>query len=200
MLEIEVKFNLKNSETIRSRILDIGGISKGRIFEKNFMYDDRQKSLCNQSSLLRLRQDEKSRLTYKCRVPNENSEFKVRQELEVEVSDFKIMDNILNSLGFRQEQVYEKWRETLILDSTLFCIDTMPYGIFLEIEGEEKAILKAASDLGLKWETRIIAGYLSIFSMIKQDLNLDFFDLTFENFKNVHVDFDKYLPLLTPAE
>lgn len=195
-LEIEVKFYLSDMDRIRDRIIEIGGVYRGRVFETNIRFDDSDNSLIQKKSLLRLRQDTKTILTFKSEPPFKDDQFKILRELEVEVSDFTTMENILKSLGFREEQVYEKWRETFILDSTNLCLDTMPYGNFLEIEGQKEDIKKLASQIGLKWQKRILLNYLAIFDVIKQKSNLPFYDVTFSNFINIRFDLAKYLDLI----
>ena len=192
-LEIEVKFYLHEIERIQQRILALGAESKGRVFENNVRYEDENKSLIRKKSLLRLRRDAKTKLTFKSSPPTASTEFKVFNELEVEVNDFKTMNRILQNMGFHPEQIYEKWRETLILEQTGFYLDTMPYGTFLEIEGPEKDIRTYSASLGLNWQKRILLNYLEIFEIIRQTLNLDFKDLTFKNFENIRVDMSVFL-------
>jgi len=187
-LEIEVKFYLAEIEDMRNKILKLGAKSKGRLFETNIRYEDKTNSLIKKKSLLRLRQDEKTTFTLKSSPPVKSKDYKIVNELEVEVSDFATMDQILQTLGFHPEQKYEKWRETFILDQTLFCLDSMPYGDFLEIEGQEKDIRYYASKFGLNWQKRIIFNYLAIFEIMRNNLNLDFNDLTFNNFETVDAD------------
>jgi adenylate cyclase class 2 len=172
-LEIEVKFYVADMECIQRRILALGAESRGRVFENNIRYEDekntliRKKStLIRKKSLLRLRRDAKTILTFKSSPPAASREFKVLNELEVEVSDFQTMNQILENLGFHPEQVYEKWRETFILDQTGFYLDTMPYGTFLEIEGTQKDIRTYAASLDLNWQKRILLNYLEIFEII----------------------------------
>jgi adenylate cyclase class 2 len=195
-LEIEVKFYLSDMDRIRDRIIELGAVSMGRIFETNIRFDDADNRLIQKKSLLRLRQDKKSILTFKSEPPFKDDQFKILRELEVEVSDFNTMKHILESLGFREEQVYEKWRETFILNRTYLCLDTMPYGNFLEIEGQKEDIKKLASQIGLKWKKRILINYLAIFDVIKQKSNLPFYDVTFSNFINIRFDLAKYLDLI----
>ncbi len=191
-LEIEVKFHLGNVELIRNSIEKIGGTCLGKSFEKNIRFENSSNSLILNNSLLRLRQDTKAKLTYKSQPTLKDKDFKIHKELEVEVSDFSTMELILESIGFHKEQVYEKWRETFMVENTLLCIDSMPYGTFLEIEGEKSDIRRASKNLGLKWEHRILQNYLAIFDMIKQKLALPFMDVTFDNFKGVSVEFGDY--------
>ena len=199
-LEVEVKFYLADIEGMRNKILKLGAKSKGRLFETNIRYEDKNNSLIKKKSLLRLRQDEKTTFTLKSSPPVKSKDYKIVNELEVEVSDFAIMDQILKTLGFHPEQKYEKWRETFILDQTLFCLDSMPYGDFLEIEGQEKDIRYYASKLDLNWQKRIIFNYLSIFEIMRKNLNLDFNDLTFNNFETVDADALAFLDKLEAGD
>jgi len=195
-LEIEVKFYLSDMDSTRDRILELGAVSMGRVFETNLRFDDADNRLIEKKSLLRLRRDTKTILTFKSEPPFKNDQFKILNELEVEVSDFTTMKHILESLGFREEQVYEKWRETFRLNSTNLCLDTMPYGDFLEIEGQKEDIKELAYRIGLKWQKRILFNYLAIFDVIKQKLNLPFYDVTFSNFINIRFDLAEYLDLI----
>ena len=195
-LETEVKFYLPNIDPVRTRMIDLGAVYKDRIFETNIRFEDPEKSLIKKKSLLRLRKDKKITLTYKSEPPFKDNQFKILQEFEVEVSDFDAMEHILKSLGFQEEQIYEKWRETYILDDTHLCLDTMPYGDFIEIEGNKESIQKLASQIGFLWEKRILLNYLAIFDVIKRKLNLSFYDVTFGNFNNIRFDMAPYLKLI----
>ena len=72
----------------------------------------------------------------------------------------------------------------------------MPYGDFLEIEGTKESIQQLALKIGLLWEKRILLNYLAIFDIIKRQLNLSFYDVTFGNFNNVQFDMAQYLKLI----
>ena len=66
----------------------------------------------------------------------------------------------------------------------------------LEIEGDEKQIRQYARRLELQWNRRILANYLELFDMIRKELDLKFTDVTFDNFKDIEVDFESYPHLL----
>lgn len=187
-LEIEVKFYLTDLKSIRRRIIDMNAQSHGRFFETNLRFEDPQNSLIKNNALLRLRKDKKATLTYKSKPPGENTQFKIFNELEVEVSEFTTMNQILEALGFQVAQKYEKWRETFTLGDTQFCLDSMPFGDILEIEGQKKEIRHFSDRLGLKWDERILMNYLEIFDVLRNLLNLQFKDLTFDNFKSIDPD------------
>ena len=187
-LEIEVKFYLHDPKSVRQRIIDLNARSHGRFFETNLRFDDPQNSLIKHNALLRLRKDKKATLTYKSNPPGDNTDFKIFNELEVDVSDFTTMTQILEAIGFHEVQKYEKWRETFTLGDTHFCLDTMPFGDILEIEGRKKDIRHFSDRLGLNWGKRILLNYLEIFDILRNLLNLQFNDLTFDNFRAVDLD------------
>jgi adenylate cyclase class 2 len=187
-LEIEVKFYVPDIVAIRARIHTLGAEPKGGSFESNIRFDDKKMRLTHEKKLLRLRQDTRCRLTVKSPPEDTDTEFKIFRELEVDVSDYQTMIAILEQLGFTPRQVYEKQRETYIFGHTELCLDTLPFGHFLEIEGGKDNIRKAAEALGLNWEKRITANYLSLFASLQKQLDLPFEDVTFENFKKVGID------------
>jgi len=196
-LEIEVKFFLPDLNSVRESLIKLGARSLGRFFEVNIRFEDWDKSLIKKNALLRLRKGNRVTLTYKSEPELDDLNFKIFRELEVEVSDFDVMESILKSLGFCAEQVYEKWRETLVLQNTHFCLDTMPFGTFLEIEGNRENIPDMARKLGLEWEDRILFNYLKIFDVLKRQENINFSDVTFENFKHLSFDFSEHLLFFT---
>ncbi len=195
-LETEIKFYLPDLKSLRRRILKLGARTRGRVFERNFRYEDDSRSLVQRHSLLRLRRDHNAILTFKSPPPEDNADFKVLSELEVKVSDFEMMHLILQQLGFHREQTYEKWRETLDLDQVQFCLDEMPYGNFLEIEGPPRVIKRLALQLDLPWDRRILMNYLQIYELLKDRLKLDFTDVTFDNFHNIEVNLSDFLDQL----
>ncbi len=195
-LEIEVKFHLPEIDPTRDRLIAINAAPSGRVFETNIRFENTLKSLKREGTLLRLRHDDRSRLTFKSSPSTPDTQFKVHKELEVEVGDFQACHDILEALGYFPEQVYEKWREAFVLDHTSLLIDTMPYGTFLEIEGEKSNIREIADRLSLNWKERILLNYLEIFEVIQREENLGFADITFDNFKGLTLDINKYLSSL----
>ena len=194
-LEIEVKFFLEDIETIRERLIQSGADSNGRNFERNICFDNEDDGLFLSDSLLRLRKDDRATLTYKAIPDAGDPEFKVLKELEVEVSDFETMLNILCALGFHQLQSYEKYRETFTIGDAKLCLDQMPFGNFIEIEGGKDDIRNLSQQIGMQWNRRILDNYRFLFDIIKQRLFLSFSDITFDNFSTVNLDIETFLPL-----
>lgn len=184
-LEIEVKFLTNDIKDIRNRIIATGAESYGEVFEINHRYDDIKSRLTGQKKLLRLRKTDKSTLTFKKSPEISNPDFKIQEEIEVEVSDFEKMERIINELGFFRLQTYEKYRETFDLKGTKILLDLMPFGSFMEIEGSMDSIRSLTDVIGLDWDQRITLNYIQIFSNLSKRLGLEFRDITFEMFEPI---------------
>ena len=185
-LEVEVKFLIDDLATLRERLAAAGARQiKPRLYERNVRFDDREERLLSQGQLLRLRQDDGARLTFKGMVgehEDSSSEAKVREELEITIGDLDTAAAILERLGFTPRQVYEKYRETFVLGDVEVVLDELPFGDFVELEGSEDGIRDAARQLALPWEQRILDNYLHLMALMKARHGLPFDDLTFENF------------------
>ena len=192
-LEIELKFFVSDFGPLRDKLRQLGAVCTGeRTFEHNVRYETEDDRLLKNRCLLRLRKDRRTTLTFKSPPPEADNRFKVYRELEVSLSDFDTMDAILNALGFYRRQVYEKWRETWQLDDAVLCLDTMPFGSFLEIEALPDPIMRWVRNLELVWEHRILANYLGMFSTLKRKEGWSFTDVTFANFVDVGLSFERY--------
>ena len=183
-LEIEVKFLVRDLDPLRQKLIDLGAnLKKDRVYERNIRFDNAWDGLRLQRKLLRLRQDTRARITYKGELEQPvDSEARIRKELEMEIEDFETAAAILELIGFEQKQVYEKYRETFEFDQVEVVLDELPFGDFVELEGQEIDIREATGVLGLNWSKRILDNYLAIMDRLKNEHLLPFNDLTFDNF------------------
>jgi adenylate cyclase class 2 len=183
MDEVEIKFYVEDPETLRRALREAGATGGGRVFERNTRHDDAAGSLRARGELLRLRRDTACRLTHKSLPLTADPEFKVHRETETVVEDCGAMEAILRALGFPPVQVYEKYRETYSMGKAHVLLDTMPYGVFVEIEGGREEIRDIARRLGLPMSRRITATYLAIHDKVRDRLGLAAPDLTFEAYR-----------------
>lgn len=183
-LEVEVKFLVDDLDAVRARLVERGAVQVSpRTYERNLRLDTPDNALLAKAQLLRLRQDTRTRLTFKGRADADlTSEAKVREEIEVTVDDFDKMELIFERLGFAPVQVYEKYRETFRMGDVEVVLDEMPFGLFVELEGPEVALRQAADDLSLNWSRRILVNYLAMMAFFKQIYRLPFNDITFDDF------------------
>jgi adenylate cyclase class 2 len=188
VLESEVKFFLSDPAALGRRLREAGATVRGEAFETNYRFDNADRRLQAAHCLLRLRRDGRNRLTFKRPDPSGGRQFKTHEEIEVEVSDFETTAELLEALGFRRIQIYEKRRATFELHSAEICLDQLPFGHFVEIEGAPEVIPSLAETLGLQWPRRILANYLEIFERLRRRLELPFIDVTFANFEGVQAD------------
>ncbi|MBP7998678.1 MAG: class IV adenylate cyclase [Chloroflexi bacterium] len=190
-LEVEVKFLVADLPTFREQVIAAGGVLHlPRTFERNIRYDNAWEGLRRQDKLLRLRQDTGNVITYKGAAQNsDTTQVKIREEIEINVDSFDNAAAILERIGFQAVQVYEKYRETFIFGPVELVLDEMPFGNFMELEGEEAEIIAAAQRLGLDWSQRLTANYLYLLSLLNTHYGLAINDLTFTNFagQNLHI-------------
>jgi adenylate cyclase class 2 len=117
-------------------------------------------------------------LTFKrpiCETTNRESaalrrDYKVREELELEVSDGAMLGRIFAGLGMNGWFRYEKYRSTYKLPPSkawakdlLVELDETPIGTFVELEGPAEAIDHAATDLGFSKRDYIVKNYLLLY-------------------------------------
>jgi adenylate cyclase class 2 len=183
--ETEIKLYTPDHAPILQKMHQLGArLAYPRVLETNLRYENATDTLTPQGIVLRLRQDNRARLTYKDGGTISDG-IVTRQELEVEVSDLQIMHLILERLGFHVALKYEKYRTTYDYYGAEIVVDELPFGNFVEIEGDAQTIEDIVKTLGLSHAKRYAESYTKLFTTVKSALGLTFNDLTFENFEGV---------------
>lgn len=189
-VETEIKLLVPKLTDIEARLVALGAaLHAPRVFERNARYDLPDGSLTAKGVVLRLRQDSRARLTYK-EAGTLSDGVMSRFEAEIEVSDFGTMETILLRLGYIFAFAYEKYRTTYLLSGCDVTLDEMPFGAFVEIEGEQTAILEVLRALQLENAPRIEMSYAGAFNALRERFSLPFTDATFDNFKDITLDGD----------
>lgn len=91
-----------------------------------------------------------------------------QKELDVLVSDFDKMVEMMDFLGFKPTKYQENLRETWDYKGVEIVIDTWP-GLkpYVKIEAEsEKTVKEIAEKLGFKWEDKIVTAVQEIFAKV----------------------------------
>ncbi len=170
MYEVEIKvLDIDRADT-EKRLIALGA---GKIFDAEIYavyYDSPGHSVRKAGAAFRLRKEgTKTVLTYKRRVADRDA--KVREELEVTVSDFGIMRKVLESAGFSPWLEMRKKRTTYELEGVHFefdkYLDAYDYiPEFLEIEGTDvEEVYRSAEMLGFTrgdcrpWDAVQVAEY-----------------------------------------
>jgi adenylate cyclase class 2 len=189
MQETEVKFYVQDLNGLRTRLEELGArLVQERVLEVNIRYDLPDARLRAEGRVLRLRRDTEARLTYKSASQKQDGILS-REEIEFVVEDFEKAKRFLEALGYRKLVYYEKYRTTYDLHETHIMLDELPYGSFIEIEGESsETIRRLADELHLQWGAAVATSYLALFERARRALKFSFEDLAFENFRGIRVD------------
>jgi adenylate cyclase class 2 len=195
--EIEIKLRVQDLNGFHLALKRLGARKAfggtGRVHEWNVLFDTSQNELAKRRELLRIRAEtpeqaapkrtqsktERVLLTFKRPTESEQTSLgspvqrerhKVREEIELQVSDAAALTTILEGLGLRGWFRYEKFRTTFRLpasqkwaDGLLIELDETPIGTFAELEGPPKAIDRAARELGYSQRDYILSNYLGLY-------------------------------------
>lgn len=187
--ETEVKFCVKNLKRVELRLHELKAqLIQPRVHEINLRYDNPSGDLRRNLKVLRLRKDSEAKFTFKG--PSEAREDGVlrRREIEFTVSDFEAAKQFLELLGFVPVVFYEKFRATYEMDGVHIMLDELPYGTFVEIEGEDvRTLRKVADALGLNWNAMVKAGYHALFERVAGKFGLDVSQLSFEALRSTRI-------------
>jgi adenylate cyclase class 2 len=184
--EREIKLRIEDLPGLQQSLAKLGArIAKPRVHEHNTIFDTPEFTLAKREHLLRIRTEtlatttrmskSHSVVTFKKPIlaggrAAKNEGHKVREELELGISDPKALARIFAGLGLRGWFQYEKFRTTFQLRASnawakglLIELDETPIGLFLELEGSAKAIDRAAGALGFDKKEYILANYLVLY-------------------------------------
>ena len=182
--EREIKFYIQDLGMVADRLRICGAdLTRPRKLERNFRLDTEDQALKETGRLLRIRQDNQVRITYKADAQVDEGVIS-RTELEFIADDFTIAKKLFEALGYREVVIYEKYRREYRLGDVKVMLDELPYGDFIEIEAPNKTLIDGVVQmLGLDRSKGIETNYLGLLEIVKTNLGLPFRDLTFENFE-----------------
>lgn len=190
--ETEVKFYVRDLKRVELRLLDLKAqLIQPRVHEVNLRFDFPDGSLRRDFKVLRLRKDADAKLTFKG--PSEEREGGVmsRKEIEFTVGSFEDAKQFLELLGYVPVVFYEKFRTTFELKDAHIMLDELPYGTFVEIEGENiQTLAEITHLLGLKWGEMVKAGYHALFDRVADKFKLKSADLSFKALESVRITAD----------
>ena len=179
MTEREVKLPYPDSESALRAVEATGAalLHDARL-QRDTLFDTPDGRLRKAGQVLRLRDDGgRGYLTVKG--PIERGSMKVREEQETAVDDARVVEAAFRALGLVVGFRYEKYRTEYSLPGVTLTIDDTPVGVFVELEGEEAAILDAARALGRTADEFLLDSYRALFLARQQIFGLPGPDMLF---------------------
>ena len=152
--EIEAKLKVESHEEVIEKLAELGAEFLAEQLQTDYYFDDANRTLTKADRCFRLRRqltgkNEKIFLTYKG--ARKKSEFKEREEIEIEVGDGDSVEKLFLALGYERVLVFEKKRRVWRLGECEVALDEVPLlGDFVEIEGPDgERITDVQRSLGL---------------------------------------------------
>ena len=162
-IETEVKFVITEIDETITKLRGIGAKFIHTENQKTIMMDTSNGDLKKRNTFLRTRTGIRNTMTVK-RNLSEDVGVKQREELEIEIQDVDTLNKMLVNLGFTYHRIMEKRRHTWIYENTEIAIDELPFGIYMEIEGNKKEIYSIVQKLGFEIGDIITMTYWHIFA------------------------------------
>ena len=190
-IEIEVKLAAACREEAVSRLARLGAtLAQDRCFEDNEIFDMPDGRLESSDRMLRLRVSGASGIvTFKSKVEIDQTRMvraKVRAEVQTAVETPAAMRDILLMLGFMPVYRYQKyrsyhaWTDPASGGRLSISLDETPMGVFIELEGDTRAIDSAARRMGWSPEQYIVDDYRTLHRAWLEAKGLPPADMTFD--------------------
>jgi len=169
-VETEAKLKVDSLPDIECKLKELGAEFIAEQSQSDILFDNAKATLIATDQCLRIRsqsvgENERFFLTYKG--PKEKSDFKKRQEIEIETDSAEMAQRLLLALGYKKEFVVEKKRRLWRYGNCDVALDHLPLlGDFVEIEGpDDNTIIDVQIALGLSHLLSIAKSYAQ---MIKE--------------------------------
>jgi adenylate cyclase, class 2 len=184
-IEKEVKFKINNPDKIKKKFEELNAKCLGSDFQRTIRFENNGK-LKEQGLFLRVRSGFKNTITLKSKIPGASEHIYQREEIELEISDIEKMQEIIKKLGFNDEMIMEKYRTKYELNDCEIVVDKLPFGDYIEIEGEEKKIFDLINKLNLDKNKLINKTYWDLFEDYKNINNMQYLgkNIVFKNKTN----------------
>jgi adenylate cyclase, class 2 len=196
--ETEIKLPIHNVKAFLRALKKLGAKPSPRVHEHNLLFDTPDGGLAKHGQLLRIRTESpasgtstrlprsaktkgstRSLLTFKSPpeqlaigpiAPPTDRRHKVREEIELVLTDPASLQKIFEGLGLKGWFRYEKFRTAYRLPARLkwakdlvIDLDETPIGTFVELEGPGPTIDQAARALGFSPRDYVLKNYLVLY-------------------------------------
>ena len=177
MLEREVKLPFPSASAAREAVLAAGAIAAhARRLQDDTLYDLPDETLRKKGCVVRVRIERWSQgpatTTLTVKGPVQPGQMKLRDEHETRVDRGEALLQAFDALGMRPWFRYQKYREEFSAPGLVVAIDDTPVGPYVELEGDEDAIVSMTKTLGRSPADFIIDSYYRLFIKRREEFAL----------------------------
>lgn len=163
--EVEVKFLNIDFDQLRPKLLALGAVCEQpmRLMRRVIIEPPH---LAEKDAFIRVR-DEGDKVTLTYKQFDDHSAFSGAKEIELIVSDFAAMTEILTLAGLSPKSTQESRRETWRLGDVEVVLDEWPWlNPYIEIEGPtEVAVQETARQLGFSWNDAVFGSVTAAYQL-----------------------------------
>ncbi len=173
MLDRQIKFKIDNIDTILNKFRNLNAVFIDGVFEKTTLFDNENGELQKNGIFIRTRNGYENTLTLKERDDSLKHDYFERKKTTIEIENVDDMNYVLKVMGLINNKVMEKYRLSWIIEQINVTIDELPYGVFLEIHGDDKEINKICELIDIKKENIINETYWDLakqYGYLKKDI------------------------------
>ncbi len=172
-IEIEAKLKVDSLPQVERKLRELGAEFVAEQQQTDYHFDDAKRTLTTGDRCLRIRRQSvggRRQFILGYKGSKESSNFKKRQEIEVEIKDADSAENLLAALAYEKVFTIEKTRRLWRLGGCEVALDHLPMlGDFVEIEGpSDERIADVQKSLGLAGVPHIPRSYAQL---IKEEMN-----------------------------
>lgn len=174
-IEKEIKLRVDDVAGVTDSLRRNGAVFFGGALERTIRFDTIDLDYEKKGKFIRVRSGFSNTITLKEKINDESRNVRARKETEFEIEDIDKMSYILSVLGLNFTRTMEKYRQHWTLGGCSITLDELPFGIYMEIEGEENEISKVCKLLKVDESNRILVTYWELWAEItdKKDIVFD---------------------------
>jgi len=184
--ETEIKIELGTESFLRLKkiLFDLGARQVSSFNERTYGFFTPDRKSIKEGIFPRIKVFNKNKegiLTVKIKKQKKTKYFQ-RNEFSLLISNVKNARDVLCTLGYSKERIFDKKREIWKFKKKdiEICLDKLPFGNYVEIEGKPKEIEKTIKKLKLERYKRITKAYLAVYDEWRKKNNVKSENAIFE--------------------
>jgi len=177
LLEREVKLLFPTTAAAREAVLAAGAVLADALrLQDDALYDLPDETLRKKGCVVRIRTERRTggpdTTTLTVKGPVQSSQMKLREEHETRIEHVEALTRAFDALGMRVWFRYQKYREEFSSPGLVMAIDETPVGTYVELEGDEDAILAMTTALGRSPADFIVDSYYRLFMKRRDEFGI----------------------------